>query len=104
MWLPRPQVWGALHIRVGGLHPIAVVLPSRSLRFVDCHHHRTEKWRLGARQVIGAIGVEDSAVVLNLKEQVLHHSTREFHSSIPQETAKNEVAVPAIHFVEAPAG
>ncbi len=59
MWILRPHAVIPFHIRVGRLEPSAVVLPGRFLCLMDCHDHRTEKWRLGARQIVSAIGIEN---------------------------------------------
>ena len=84
LWILRPHGVIPFHIRVGRLEPSAVVLPGGFLCLMDCHDHRTEKWRLGARQIVSAIGIENGAVIFNLKEKVLHHSARQFQASISQ--------------------
>ena len=71
---------------------------------VDIDEHRTHERRLRTREVISAIGVEHRAVVLDLEEEVIDHAARQFDASGAQQAANDEVAVPAVHFVEASAG
>src|ERR1700683_2330871 len=99
----RPHGVVALHIGVGGLQPNSVVLPGRGLRLMNSHHHRTEKWRLGARQIVSAIGIEHRAVMFDLKEKVLYHSPRQCQASIAQQTTAYEITVPSVHFIKAAA-
>ena len=44
---------------------------------VDLADHGGEKRRLRTREVVGAVGVEDGAVVFDLEEEVFDHAARE---------------------------
>src|ERR1700683_5723782 len=92
-----------LHVGVGILEPGSVVLARRFLRLVDRHDHGTEKWRLGARQIVSAIGIEHRAVMFDLKEKFLYHSPRQCQASIAQQTTDYEITVPSVHFIKAAA-
>src|SRR5271169_1846521 len=65
--------------------------------------HRTQKRWLRPRQIVSTIGVEHRAIVLDLKEEVVDHPARQLNASGAQQPANNEVAVPAVRFVKAPA-
>ena len=60
-----------------------------------------KKRRLRASEVVGAVGVEDGAVVFDLEEEVLDHVLGEVCAVVFDEAEDDEVAVPAVHFVEA---
>jgi hypothetical protein len=74
--------------------PIAVILldgwhrasqPSAVfLLFVNAEDHAREEGRLRACQVVGAVGVENLAVVGDLVEEVLDHVAREFGLAVAQ--------------------
>ena len=70
---------------------------------VHSENHGTEKWRLGAGEVIGAIGIKNGPIVVDLKEEILHHASCEIESAVFKKAANNEVAVPTVHFIEASA-
>src|SRR6266404_7485754 len=74
------------------------------LGVVDSQYHRTQKGRLGTGQIISPVRVQQSPVVFDLEEKVLDHATGEVGPAVAQQTEDDEVAVPAIHFVEASAG
>ena len=70
------------------------------INFAD---HRGEKRRLRTGEEVGAVGVEDCAVVFDLVKKVLDHSFGKLRIHFVlffDETENDEVAVPAIHFVE----
>src|SRR5215472_19273167 len=98
-----PHSMVALDVLVGLFEPGAIVLSGGLCGLMDGHHHRTQKRRLRAGQVVSAIGVEHGAVVLNLEEEIVHHSARQIQSSVPQQAANNEIAIPSVHFIEASA-
>jgi len=70
---------------------------------VELANHRGEEGRLRAGEVIGAIGVEDGAVVFDLEEKVLDHPASEIGAFVGDQAEYDEVAVPAVHLVEAAA-
>ena len=82
----------------------AIVLAGGFLGFVDRQDHRCQKRRLGARQKVGAVGVQHRAVVLDLEEEVFDDAARQFETLVFDQSAHDEVRVPAVHFVEAAAG
>ena len=84
MRISRPHVMIAFYIAVGLFQPSLIVLALGLLRLMDGHYHRTQKRRLGARQIIGTVCIEHSTVVFNLEEKILHHTACEFHASIAQ--------------------
>jgi hypothetical protein len=71
---------------------------------VDPQHHPRQERRLRARQIVGAVGVQNRAVVLDLVEEVLHHVPRALELGVAQQPHLDEVAVPAVHLVEAASG
>src|ERR1700761_791395 len=84
--------------------PLGVALRGIGFRVVDRQDHRGEKRWLRACEVVGAIGVENGAVILNLVEKILDHSLRDSGVPSRDQAANDEVAVPAIHFVETATG
>src|SRR6202048_1543156 len=85
---------------VSALQPCAVLVTLRLLRFVDTENHRSEKRRLRAAEVVGAVAIQDRAVVFDFEKEILDHATREFDFSGTQQSAKDEVTVPSVHFIE----
>ncbi len=73
-------------------------------RPVDRQHHRRQQRRLRARQVVRAVRVQDAAVVAHLVDEVVDHVAREGDLVVAQQPQDDEVAVPAVHLVEAAAG
>ena len=65
-------------------------------------HPRQER-RLRTGQVIGAVGVEHAAVVLDLEQHVVGHVAGQLDAPVRQQAELDEVAVPAVHLVELPA-
>src|SRR5439155_5147520 len=57
-----------------------------------------------SRQKIGAVGVQDRTVLGDLVQEVVGHVAGQLDFSRAQQTNLNEVAVPAVHLVEAAAG
>src|SRR5579872_1665928 len=104
MGLTYPHLVVAHCESVSTSQPFFVLMSRGFLRVIDLHDHGSEKGRLGASQVVSAIGVQHCSVVLNFKEKVLHHSARQLDSLIAHQAKNNEVTVPSIHFVEAAAG
>src|ERR1700730_4220382 len=91
-------------IRVCAREPCVIGVTCLFLSVIDGQYHRTQKGRLGTGQIIGPIRVQQSAVVFDLEEKVFDHATGKVGPAIAQQTQDDEVAVPAIHFVEASAG
>src|SRR5260370_29080405 len=71
---------------------------------VDLPNHGGQKGRLRTGEEGGGVYVEDRAVVFDLEEEVFDHAAGEFGALVRDEAKKDEVAVPAIHLVEAAAG
>src|ERR1035438_6506540 len=71
--------------------------------FIDSTDHRGEEWRLRAREVISAIGIQHAAVVFDLEEEVIDHVLAESFAMVGLESQKNEVTIPAVHLIEASA-
>ena len=104
MRIPRPHPIVLVEIGVRPLQPCFVGMSAIFLHgLVDIDKHGTQEWRLRPRQVIGAVRIEHRAVVLDLEEKVIDHSASQFHAPRIQQSPNDEVAVPAVHFVEAPA-
>ncbi len=75
--------------------PFAIV---RSM--VDTEQHLGQEWRLRPHQVVGAVGIQNLAVVADLVEGVVGHVLGESVAMIAQQADLNEVAVPAVHLIE----
>ena len=60
--------------------------------------------RLRTAQVIAAVGIEHAAVVPDLVGHVFQHAPGQFVLVVGNEAQADEVAVPAVHFVEAATG
>ncbi|CAM5310085.1 hypothetical protein RLIN73S_05586 [Rhodanobacter lindaniclasticus] len=65
-------------------------------------HPRQER-RLRTGQVVGAVGVEHTAVMRDLEQHVVGHVAGECDATVGEQAELDEVAVPAIHLVELPA-
>src|SRR5439155_24597313 len=76
----------------------------RRLAVVHRHDHGSKERRLRAGEHITAVGVEESAVVTDFEEEILHHAARHPDSTGLQQATNDEVAVPAVHLVEHAAG
>ncbi len=74
------------------------------LGFVDFANHFREERGLRAGEEVGAVGVEEGAVVFDFEEEVFGHAAGEFEAVVREQAEDDEVAVPAVHFVEAAAG
>ena len=98
-----PQVVIANRVLVGHGQPLLVVLASLLVGGVLGHDHRGQKRWLRTREIVSTIGIEDRAVVFNLVEEVLDDAARVVALAVFQQPDDDEVAVPAIHFVEAAA-
>ena len=102
--LVRPERVVAHSVCVGAGKPLGVALARGFVGRIHREDHGGKKRRLRAREVVGAIGVEDRTIVLDLVEEVLDHAARQVAFVVLQQAANDEVAVPAIHLVEAAAG
>ncbi len=73
---------------------------------IDFADHRGEKRRLRTGEEVGAVGVEDGAVVFDLEEEVLDHAPGErlIRFVLSDEAEDDEITVPAVHFVESASG
>src|SRR5580704_15229238 len=89
---------------IGASQPFSVVVPCSFLRVINLHDHGSQKWGLRASQIVRAVGVQNRPVMLDFKEEVLHHSARQIDSTIVQQPQNDEITVPTIHFVETPTG
>lgn len=70
---------------------------------IDFEDHARQERRLRAREVIGAVRVQDLAVVHDLVEQVVGHILRQIQTAVAHQAEQDEVAVPAVHLIEASA-
>jgi hypothetical protein len=57
-----------------------------------------------AREVVGAVGVEHGAVLLDLEEEVVDDVFRKLFLVVGLQAENNKETVPAVHFVEAATG
>src|ERR1700733_6536710 len=74
---------------------------------IDLADHRREKRRLRTGEKVGAVGIENCAVVFDFVEKVLDHSPGKLCISFVlffNEAEDDEIAVPAVHFVESASG
>ena len=71
---------------------------------VDAEHHLGQERGLGPGEVIGAVGVEDRAVLVDLVDEVLRHVPCPLQLAVAQQADLDEEAVPAVHLVESPPG
>ena len=71
---------------------------------VNGRGHRGEKRRLRACQKIGAVGVQDFSVAVDLIDEIIHHGLRQIDPTIFEQAQRDEVAVPTVHLVETPPG
>ena len=72
--------------------------------------HRAQERRLRASEVVRAVGVQDAAIVCDLEKEIFDHAFREcqvrriggslIRAPIGKQTTNDEVAVPAVHFIE----
>jgi hypothetical protein len=76
-------------------------MPGAHLRAPDIPDHRRKKGRLRTREIVRPVRVQNPPVVLNFEEEVLHHISCQIEMPVLQQTQQDEIAVPAIHFVEA---
>ena len=60
--------------------------------------------RLRTGQIVAAVGVEHFAVVFDLVGDVFQHAFGQVVTVVRHQSEADEVAVPAVHFVEAAAG
>ena len=84
--------------------PRTVFVTGGFLGLVHIHDHRSEEGRLGASQVIGAVGIEDCAVMRDFEEEIFYHPTRQVDSAVAQQSDDDEITIPAVHFIESAAG
>ena len=68
---------------------------------VDAQDHAGQKGRLRAGQVIGAVRVQNRAVVLDFVHEVVDHVARGSYLVILEQPDLDEITVPAVHLVEA---
>ncbi len=104
VWRIDPLLVIAQGIGVTAFKPGVVGAAGREVGVKQRQNHGGEKGRLGAREVIGAIGVQDAAVVIELEEEVFDHALGEGDALIAEQAQNDEIAVPTIHFVELAAG
>src|SRR5467141_3027022 len=73
MWLRDPQaiVLGRQLVCLG--QPSAIFVAVSPLRIVNPQNHGSEERRLGTSEIVGPVGIQDSAVVLHLEQKVVHH-------------------------------
>ena len=71
---------------------------------VDAQQHLSQEGRLRAREVIRAVGVQDLSVVADLVQEIVGHILGQRDVVIAQQAKLDEIAVPAVHFIEASAG
>ena len=71
---------------------------------LKCTNHISQKWWLGASQVVCAVGVENFAVVFDAKSEVFDHGFCQITPFIDNQPKRFHVAIPAIHLIEATAG
>src|SRR5260221_14273193 len=57
----RPLLVIPRHETIGPLKPAEARLAALLFRFMDGQNHRTEEGRLGTRQVVGPVGIQDAA-------------------------------------------
>ncbi len=88
-----PERVVALRIAVGAGEPLLVGLGSGGGVLVYLADHGGEKRRLGTREVVRAVCIEDGAVVGNLEEEVFDHASREIAAAVVFEAEEDEVAV-----------
>src|SRR5215468_1339322 len=67
-------------------------------------NHRGEEGRLRPSEVVSAVGIQDRAVMIYLKEKILNHSSRQLRFVVPEEPSDNEITVPTVHFIESATG
>src|SRR5580700_6645130 len=82
------------------VEPREVGLPRGLVRIEDRQDHGSEKGRLRTAEVVGAVGIEDAPVMLELIKEILDHSFCQITATVAKQTADDEIAVPAIHLVE----
>lgn len=70
---------------------------------VNSESHGGEERGLRTREVVGAIGVKEGSVVFDLEDEVIDHAFCEFDALVFEQADDDEVAIPAIHLVEASA-
>src|SRR5438093_2894125 len=86
------------------LEPLVIFVARGLLRTVDAQNHRSQEGRLGPREVIGAVGVQDSAVMLDLEQKIVDHVPGKIEPAIEKKSHDDEVAVPSVNFIKHYAG
>ena len=102
--LARPHVVVAYRVTVRFFEPRMILVARGQFRVVHRKDHGRQERRLRAAEVVAAIGIQNLAVLRDLKKEILNHPAGQFDASIAHQAANNEIAVPPVHFVESSAG
>src|SRR5882724_1618606 len=100
MGLPVPAFVVPAGVAVSLFQPGAVFVPRCLISSIYLHDHGSKKGGLRTSEVVGAIRVQDGAVVFDFEKEILYHAAGQIDASGTHQSENNEVAVPAIHFVK----
>ena len=79
------------------LEPLSVRFEVRTVELiVDLEGHIGEEWRLSSAQIIASVAIQDFVIVLNLKDEVVHHAFGHGHLTVDKKAKADEVRVPII--------
>src|ERR1035441_1115949 len=96
-----PQSVVALRVFVCAGEPFEVGLRTGGGVLGHFENSQRQKGRLRAGEKVGAVGVQDRAVVFGLKKEVFNHAAREVVAAAPNKAEEDEIAIPSVHLAEA---
>src|ERR1700683_1951168 len=85
---------------VGCFEPRGIGLSFGLICVVNRKNHGRQERRLRARKIIGSIGIQNRAVVLDLKKEVFDHSFGNRFAVVLKQSENYEIAIPSLHLVE----
>src|ERR1019366_4327346 len=88
-----PKSVVALRVFVCAGEPFEVGLRTGGWVLVHFANHGGEEGRLRAGEKVGAVGVQDRAVVFDLKKEVFNHAAREVVAAAPNKAEEDEIAI-----------
>src|SRR5713226_3668973 len=90
----NPQAMNFDSQLVGLIEPLAIFAAGSLLSIVDPQNHGGEERWLGTCEILGPVGIQDGAVMLDLEQEVVHHVLSKIEPPVAEKTHADEVAVP----------